>query len=220
MANETTRHLGLHYFISGRYERWRMTKAHIFYKLLENRVSSRLPIRKAKESKEERKIAATRLREYNKTKQMSSLGAAIIFFTPETFGWTRTLAEVCDCFCPSLGHPTEPMRIKGKHCSRAMNAIKLYFPEYARMLMPGSNPAGKDFRSSQIYDSEPTSNSVDHFVRTLQLPHVAKASIRTLQTTHRQTVKDHSSEFNKSVAEWSKIRTPSMFPIDPHQFHP
>jgi len=111
---------------------------------------------------------------------MSSLGAAIVFLTARTFGWTRTVAEVCDCFRPSLGHSTEPMRIKGKHCSCAMNEIKSYFPEYARMPTPGSNPAGKDFRSSQIYDSESTSNFVDHFVRNLQLPPVAEASIRTL----------------------------------------
>jgi len=136
-------------------------------------VSSRLPNRKGKETKEERKIAATRLKEYNKMKQISSLGAAILFLTARALGWARTVVEICDCFQPSLEHSNEKMRIKPKHCSCAMNEIKSYFPEYTRM------PIGRDSQSL-LNDSNSTSNFADHFIRNLHLPPVSEACIRTL----------------------------------------
>ena len=138
-------------------------------------VSSRLPNRKGKETKEERKIAAARLREYNKMKQISSLGAAVVFLTARTLGWARTVVEVCDCFQPSLEHSNEPIRIKPKHVSCAMNEIKSYFPEYTRKPI-----GGKDSRSSLLSNSNSTSNFADHFIRNLQLPPVAEACIRAL----------------------------------------
>ncbi len=136
-------------------------------------VSSRLPSRKGKETKEERKIAAARLREYNKMKQMSSLGAAILFLTARTLGWGRTIAEICDCFQPNMEETKQTVRIKPKHCSCAMSEIKSYFPEYTRM------PIGNASQSA-LNDSDSTSNFADHFVRNLQLPPVAEACIRTL----------------------------------------
>jgi hypothetical protein len=136
-------------------------------------VSSRLPNKKGKETKEEKKIAAMRLREYNKLKQMSSLGAAIIFLTARTLGWARTIAEICECFQPSLEHSNETVFIKPKHCSSAMNEIKSYFPEYTRL------PTGND-SESLLRDSDSTANFADHFTRNLQLPPVAEACIRAL----------------------------------------
>ena len=133
-------------------------------------VSSRLPNRKGKETKEERKNAAKRLREYNKMKQISSLGAAILFLTARTLGWARTLVEICDCFQPSLEQSNEKLRIKPKHCSCAMNEIKSYFPEYTRM------PIKKDSRFL-LNESNSASNFADHFIRNLQLPPVAEACI-------------------------------------------
>jgi len=140
-------------------------------------VSSRLPKENGKEdNKEARKIAATRLREYNKMKQVCSLGAAILFLTARSLGWTRTVLEICDCFHPSLEHSTETISIKAKHCFRAINEIKTYFPEYART--PAVS-AAEDSRSAES-DCVSASNFADHFVRNLQLPPVAEASIRAL----------------------------------------
>lgn len=136
-------------------------------------VSNRLTNRKGKESKEERKIALVRLREYNKLKQMCSLGAAILFLTARSLGWARTLIEICECFQPSLESTNETVSIRPKHCSCAMNEIKSYFPEYTRM------PMGKASQSL-VSDSDSTSNFADHFIRNLQLPPVAEACIRTL----------------------------------------
>ena len=136
-------------------------------------VSSRLPSRKGKETKEERKIAATRLREYNKMKQMSSLGAAILYLTARTLGWARTIVEICDCFQPTLEETNQTVCIKPKHCSCAMNEIKSYFPEYTRKPIANASQSVSD-------DSDSTSNFADHFVRNLQLPPVAEACIRTL----------------------------------------
>ena len=136
-------------------------------------VSSRLPNRKGKETKEERKMAAIRLREYNKMKQMSCLGAAILFLTARSLGWARTLVEICDCFRPFLEVINQMVLIKPKHCSCAMNEIKSCFPEYTRM------PIGNDSQSA-LHESDSTSNFADHFVRNLQLPPVAEACICTL----------------------------------------
>jgi transcription initiation factor TFIIIB Brf1 subunit/transcription initiation factor TFIIB len=139
-------------------------------------VSSRLPKEKGKENKEERKIAVMRLREYNKMKQISCLGAAMLFLTARNLGWTRTVVEICDCFHPSLEHGGDTISIKPKHCSKAMNEIKSYFPEYTRMPITS---AADDSRSA-TNDSISTSNFADHFIRNLQLPPVAEASVRAL----------------------------------------
>jgi len=108
-----------------------------------------------------------------KMRQISSLGAAILFLTARTFGWARTVVEVCDCFQPSLEHSGEKIRIQPKHCSCAMNEINSYFPEYTR------RPIGKVSQFS-LNDSNTSSNFADHFIRNLQLPPVAEACIRTL----------------------------------------
>jgi len=138
-------------------------------------VSSRLSKGNRNESTEDRKAAAVRLREYNKVKQMTSLGAAIIFLTARNLGWTRTVVEICGCIHLSLEYTNETILIKPKHFSCAMNEIKAYFPEYASM--PTLKNAAGD--SSKI-DSISTSNFSDHFIRNLQLPPVAEASIRVL----------------------------------------
>jgi transcription initiation factor TFIIIB Brf1 subunit/transcription initiation factor TFIIB len=142
-------------------------------------VSSRLSKENKNESKEERKAATVRLREYNKVKQTSSLGAAILFLTTRNLGWTRTMVEICNCFHPTLEYTKETILIKPKHCSCAMNEIKAYFPEYARIPI-GSNATGDSHSSTNNYDSISTSNFADHFIRNLQLPPVAEASIRAL----------------------------------------
>ncbi|VEU42582.1 unnamed protein product [Pseudo-nitzschia multistriata] len=145
-------------------------------------VSSRLPKATGKEDKEERKLAAARLREYNKAKQISALGASVLFLTARSLGWTRTVLEICDCFRPSLEHSGERISIKAKHCFRAMNEIKTYFPEYTRKPVA---PSDEDPRSAGgggegASETASVSNFADHFVRNLQLPPVAEASVRAL----------------------------------------
>ena len=142
-------------------------------------VSSRLSKENKNERKEERKAATVRLREYNKVKQISSLGAAILFLTTRNLGWTRTMVEICNCFHPKLEYTKETVLIKPKHCSCAMNEIKVYFPEYARVPI-GNDATGDSQSSTNNYDSISTSNFADHFIRNLQLPPVAEASIRVL----------------------------------------
>jgi len=138
-------------------------------------VSSRLSKGNRNESIEDRKAAAVRLREYNKVKQISCLGAAILFLTARNLGWTRTVVEICGCIHLSLEYTNETILIKPKHFSCAMSEIKAYFPEYASI--PTINNATGD---SSKNDSLSTSNFSDHFIRNLQLPPVAEASIRVL----------------------------------------
>jgi len=194
-------------------------------------VSSRLPkaananTNNGKEDKDQRKIAAKRLREYNKAKQISSLGAAILFLTARNLGWTRTVLETCDCFRPSLEHPsnnneatdtatatTTIVSIKAKHCFRAINEIKTYFPEYTRKPAAG-DPNSNHSRSTTTHTTTTTtttttatttnddsiyvsaSNFADHFVRNLHLPPVAEASVRALlvHCRHEQITLGHNS---------------------------
>jgi len=104
---------------------------------------------------------------------MSSLCAAILFLTARTHGWTRSIKEICDCFQQPLEYSNEKVCIKPKHCSCAMNEIKLYFPEYTKP------PTDAD-PQSLLNDSNSVSNFADFFIRNLELPPVAEACIRTL----------------------------------------
>jgi hypothetical protein len=116
---------------------------------------------------------------------MASLGAAILYLTARNLGWTRTIAEVCQSFSSesassssssSLGNSTTEayaIHIKQKHCSKAIQEIKTLFPEYAKA--PSRVPA-----------EESEGNFADHFVRKLQVPPVAEASIRVLFTHCRE----------------------------------
>ena len=118
-----------------------------------------------------------RLKEYNKVKQMASLGAAILFLTARSLGWTRTVVEICSCFewGDDRDQQQQQQLIKPKHCSKAMKEIQASFPEYARA-PTNSGPAQSNTRNSQ----DATANFAEHALRRLQLPPVAESSIRAL----------------------------------------
>mmetsp|Transcript_24153 Transcript_24153/g.42439 ORF Transcript_24153/g.42439 Transcript_24153/m.42439 type:complete len:697 (+) Transcript_24153:104-2194(+) len=151
-------------------------------------VSSRLSKDTNNESKQKRKDASERLREYNKMKQMGSLGAAILFLTARNLGWARTVVEICESFAPWAGNSNEKVFLKPKHCSRAVAEIKSFFPEYARPPV-GSTAEGLghgDGPQRSSNESLSVSNFADHFTRKLQLPPVAEASTRVLLAHCRQ----------------------------------
>jgi transcription initiation factor TFIIIB Brf1 subunit/transcription initiation factor TFIIB len=150
------------------------------------------------QSAAEKKKFKGRLQEYNKLRQMSALGAAMIYLTSKSMGYTRSIAQICSCFQPDStvqgihqdqGNTNANPFIKPKHCSKAMNEIKATFPEYVAGAVannlhssPTSVSSSKDNDNdeSRRQDSLASVNFADHFLQALQLPPVAEASIKTL----------------------------------------
>ena len=143
----------------------------------------------------QRKKAAEQLREYNKIKQMGALGAAVLFMTARSMGWTRSVAEVCSSIEPPATsvmfqqQQSQPF-VKPKHCSKAMNEVKATFPEYGYVPeAPSSTSSNPHMKGSKIAkasipsesnDAVATSNFADHSFRRLQLPPAAEACARAL----------------------------------------
>lgn len=100
---------------------------------------------------QDRAAALLQLRKYNLEKQIAGLGAALIFCTARSMGWTRSVAEICKLFCQhatvvdteqvknTLTHGKSNTFLKTKHVSRAMKEIQTLFPEYAKR--PNPNPS-------------------------------------------------------------------------------
>lgn len=162
-------------------------------------VSSRLSAEASRKTTD--KNAGIRIKEYNKVKQMSSLSAAFLFLTSRSMGWTRTVAEICECFQPPPDTTREKSFLKPKHCSRAILEIKATFPEYTR-LPPAHGPSTLQShkRTNEITSPPPadrlsTFQFADHFVRRLKLPPVAEASVRELlvHCRHEQVELGHNS---------------------------
>lgn len=128
-------------------------------------IASRLTTSSGSESPSHQKEALEKLREYNKLKQISSLGAALLYLTGRKHGCSRSLKEVCSVF-PHPQSPTEEGFIKPKHCSKAMNELRSQFPDFVR--------------SAGTYVAAHTDNFVEHTTRKLDLPPVATACVRTL----------------------------------------
>ena len=130
---------------------------------------------------QESKEAAKSHSEYNSRKQMAALGAALLFLTARSLGWTRSLQEVSSSFGSQSVNDTsdtegiERLRnfIKGKHVSRAMKEIQTTFPDYFRHPTSCADPGG-------YQNVTTTTNFVEHTLRKLQLPPVAEAAICTL----------------------------------------
>jgi transcription initiation factor TFIIIB Brf1 subunit/transcription initiation factor TFIIB len=170
-------------------------------------VSSRLALKRNNLSAAEQKQAADTLREHNKWKQMGTLCAALLLLTARKMGWPRPLADVCagvhapksNTRC-SKSADSNSSCIKPKHCVRAMEELKSYFPDYARsisvpVLSPQGNGNHTGNHSMAPSDPDSTINFVDHAVRKLQLPPVAEASIRALvwHSYQEQCVTGHQS---------------------------
>ena len=151
-------------------------------------VSSRLSSKGGTEFSAQRKQAMDRLREYNKLKQIGSLGCALLFLTARNLGWPRSMHEVCTSFQPSNDSIVkESAFIKPKHCHRAIQEIKAAFPDYARIHMgPRAATSASPTTSSEAADALVASNFAEHSLRKLQIPPVAEAAIRTLLTRCRK----------------------------------
>jgi transcription initiation factor TFIIIB Brf1 subunit/transcription initiation factor TFIIB len=142
---------------------------------------------KASVSKQEEEAAKEALRDYNKTKQMGSLCAALLFFTARNLGWPRSLVEVCESIQPAnlSGQHLEAGNdqfIKRKHCSRAMTEVRELFPDYARPVAVASGAA----RTIDGGNDNAITNFAEHAIRKLDLPPVAEACVRLLVLQHRK----------------------------------
>jgi hypothetical protein len=69
------------------------------------------------------------LRDTNKLRQMASLCAAILFWMARYRHRPRTLMAVCD----SVVVVPQQEKVSRKHCSRALNELKICFPELTRL---------------------------------------------------------------------------------------
>lgn len=160
-------------------------------------VCSRLNLKKNNLSAAQQKKATDNLREYNKSKQMGSLCAALLLLTARKLGWPRPLTEVCGAIQPMNKCNTDASFIKAKHCSRAMDEIKATLPDFARTLVaaPTNISDAANSHNSPADDPVSTTNFVDHAVRKLFLPPVAGASVRALvwQCVQEQTATGQSS---------------------------
>jgi transcription initiation factor TFIIIB Brf1 subunit/transcription initiation factor TFIIB len=142
---------------------------------------------KANVSKQEEEAAKEALRDYNKTKQMGSLCAALLFFTARNLGWPRSLVEVCESIQPTnlSGQHLEAGKdqfIKRKHCSRAMTEVRELFPDYARPVAVAIGAA----RTIEGGNDSAITNFAEHAIRKLELPPVAEACVRLLVLHHRK----------------------------------
>jgi hypothetical protein len=142
---------------------------------------------KANASVHEEAAAKAALRDYNRTKQMGSLCAALLFFTARNLGWPRSLVEVCESIQPGTlsCQPLEAGKdqlIKRKHCSRAMTEIRELFPDYARPVAVATGVA----RTIHAGNDNAITNFTEHAIRKLNLPPVAEACVRLLVLHHRQ----------------------------------
>jgi len=114
-------------------------------------------------------------KENNKEKQMVALIASLIYVTAKKHGVGRSLKDLCLVFesHPQIkSHPTSPRTpqkssniLKPKYVSKAVNELKLVFPELFQSL---SNP------------SLDAANLVQHVGEKLLLPSAAIGSIRAL----------------------------------------
>jgi hypothetical protein len=133
---------------------------------------------------QEQKEAVKQHSEYTARKQMAALGAALLFLTARSLGWTRSLHEISSAFAShsvnDVGDKDSNGQIapfiKGKHVSRAMKEIQSTFPEYFRHSSSSSDPTS----SGASQNAATVANFVEHALRKLQLPPVAEASICTL----------------------------------------
>lgn len=142
---------------------------------------------KANVSKQEEEAAKEALRDYNKTKQMGALCAALLFFTARNLGWPRSLVEVCESIQPTnlSGQHLEASKdqfIKRKHCSRAMTEVRELFPDYGRPVAVASGAA----RTIDGGNDNAITNFAEHAIRKLDLPPVAEACVRLLVLHHRK----------------------------------
>lgn len=132
---------------------------------------------------QEKKAAAEHLKEYNICKQMAAVGAALLFLTARSLGWTRSPDEVSASFVYRsenniLGGDNDkksPAFIKGKHISRVLKEIQAIFPEYGRG--PATTSTDRALSSNPIQNAAATANFAEHTLQRLRLPPVAEACI-------------------------------------------
>jgi len=181
-------------------------------------VSTRLSTNTNREDKKpstkEDKEAIERLREFNKSKQMASLGSALLYLTARNLGWARPLPEVCSSFHQTNNDAntnktdTTGTAIKAKHCWKAIKEVKTLFPNYVRPVpIPAATAVRKTATSANrgtsgaISDIASTGNFVDYATRKLDLPPVAVASIRSLVAHCRK------EQIEKGIDSGTKLST-------------
>eukprot|EP00559_Dactyliosolen_fragilissimus_P005245 CAMPEP_0184859730 /NCGR_PEP_ID=MMETSP0580-20130426/4717_1 /TAXON_ID=1118495 /ORGANISM="Dactyliosolen fragilissimus" /LENGTH=681 /DNA_ID=CAMNT_0027356531 /DNA_START=296 /DNA_END=2341 /DNA_ORIENTATION=+ len=97
-----------------------------------------------------RKEQLENLREYNKIKEIASLGAAFVYLACKKFSVGRTLPQICDSFqtCHQYlrnnnisNHDSSNSKfVKLKYCSKAMNEIKSIMSDYIRSITDAAHP--------------------------------------------------------------------------------
>jgi transcription initiation factor TFIIIB Brf1 subunit/transcription initiation factor TFIIB len=150
------------------------------------------------------------IRQQNKTRQMASLCAAILFWIARYRHKPRTILAVCDSIVYNANE-----KVSKKHCSRALQELKLCFPELLRLANTPSEQTSSSSSSTILTqlrkpkftvpeaicvqqenmvsqeDShmdvsviESMANMIEHTIQKLHLPPVAEASIRYLCIYH------------------------------------
>eukprot|EP00934_Nitzschia_sp_Nitz4_P001330 Nitzschia sp. Nitz4//scaffold126_size65214//45593//47623//NITZ4_006161-RA/size65214-processed-gene-0.92-mRNA-1//-1//CDS//3329534704//1330//frame0 len=152
-------------------------------------IASRLGTSSSPISRQEQAQAKKQLQDFNLRKQMASLGAALIFVTARSLGWTRTVVEICKAMTngnnrsPSMpGQSSLVPNIKPKHVSKAIHEIKTLFPDYCRQPTQTENN-----------QTDAHSRFVEHSLQPLKLPPVAEATIRFLLEKCREEQVQHGS---------------------------
>jgi transcription initiation factor TFIIIB Brf1 subunit/transcription initiation factor TFIIB len=162
----------------------------------------------AKKSPRQEREARAALTEYNKVKQAGALCSAVLFYSCRRMGHARPVEEVCSSIRPTTSDCDNPhvkagLEVVGgnspnhktsfitkKHCAKAMKEVKDLFPEVAVVnpaavtpptskSVPAADPEANSV-SKTLASLDVISNAIDNRIRTLHLPPVAQAMVRSL----------------------------------------
>lgn len=135
-------------------------------------------------------------KEWNKERQMAAIGSAFIYFVCKKHRLGRSLVEICSSFrVTDINYPLllKQDLIKPAHCSKAMNEIKLLFPDFVQSATSSALGVTPETTTSlatsaaqsnsgmlHMNDVSSTTNLVEHMMRKLTLPPAAVKAIITL----------------------------------------
>jgi len=154
-------------------------------------------------------------KEYNKERQIAALGSAFIYFICKKQRLGRSLTEICASFQIADKNyllPSKENLIKPTHCSKAMNEIKLLFPNFVQSATLSASDHSTKSSVSLSVDSEnvnkmhsnevsTTINLIEHTMQKLDLPLTAVKAITTvvLYCRQQQLTYGHGSGTTKNT---------------------
>eukprot|EP00555_Chaetoceros_dichaeta_P009095 CAMPEP_0198255802 /NCGR_PEP_ID=MMETSP1447-20131203/5853_1 /TAXON_ID=420782 /ORGANISM="Chaetoceros dichaeta, Strain CCMP1751" /LENGTH=553 /DNA_ID=CAMNT_0043942277 /DNA_START=104 /DNA_END=1762 /DNA_ORIENTATION=+ len=146
------------------------------------------------------KKALEQQKECNKERQIAAVGSAFIYFICKKQRLGRSLTEICASFqVTNRNYPLSSKEdlIKPTHCSKAMNEIKLLFPDFVQSVtLSASDHSTKSSVSSSVAQKtsnrlhsneiSSTTNLIEHTMQKLNLPLTAVNAITALVLYCRQ----------------------------------